>query len=174
MKTSIMAVVVGGTVVLGGGIQSELSDESGVVRAVTAPSDEKRVVAPRDELDCRETADEYENKGRIYLYTRSSCDGANDAWDDDNDSDYGDGKGRIKKFDNRADSIVNTTKRNVEFYNLPGYKGKSFCVRPGEYVHRLFVYGDGSGTNHWWSNSISSHRFVSAGSCDRWFGWRVT
>jgi hypothetical protein len=73
----------------------------------------------------------------------------------------------------QVDSIVNTTDRNVAFFNEPGYEGDSFCVRPGEYVRRLYLYGDGSGTNDWWSNSISSHKFVAAKDCDRWFGWLV-
>lgn len=174
MKTSITAGVVGGALTLGVGIHTGLpGSDDAAANSAPAVSTRGTTVEPRAELDCRDTANKYEEEKKIFLYKRSSCVAANDAWDDGNDSDYGDGKGRVKKFNNRADSIVNTTKHNVAFYNRPGYQGKNFCVRPGEYVHRLYVYGDGAGTNDWWSNSISSHRFVAAKKCDRWFGWRV-
>lgn len=133
--------------------------------------------AERDDKGCQATATSFENNGKVYLYGGSYCDGAHDEWDDDNDSDYGDGKGRIKDFDNEVDSIINKHKsKSVKFYNYPKYNeddGDSFCVRPGHYVRRLYVYGDGGGTNDWWSNSISSHEFVDEGECDRWFGWLI-
>jgi hypothetical protein len=135
---------------------------------------EGAATAKDGELDCRETADRYKDRNRIHLYTYSYCEGGNDAWSPaEDDPNYNDDKGPIRKFNNRTDSIVNTTKKHVAFYNEPNYEGDNFCLRPGNYIRRLYVYGDGGGTNDWWSNSISSHKLVDAGDCDRWFGWLV-
>lgn len=162
---------------------------SGGVSAALVDTDDRpdRTVSARvvgkaraaGEMDCRATANSFDNNGYVYLYGSSYCKGAHDEKDETNDSDYGDGEGYIKDFDNKVDSIINKHKtKSVEFYNYPDYNkgepgGDSFCVRPGHYVRRLYLYSDGSGTNNWWSNSISSHRFVEPESCDRWFGWLV-
>ncbi len=172
MKSKRLIAAIAGAVALSGGLGVTVVDDDKLARAAVASS-EGAAPAPRAGLDCRETAITYEDNDKLYLYGRSYCKGAHDRWDDDNDSDYGDDKGKIKDFDNKVDSIVNTTDENVAFFNEPNYQGDSFCVRPGEYVRRLYVYGDGSGTNDWWSNSISSHKFVAANDCDRWFGWLV-
>ncbi|MGH3905352.1 MAG: peptidase inhibitor family I36 protein [Pseudonocardiaceae bacterium] len=171
MKSKRLIAAIAGAVALSGGLGVAVVDDDKLARAAVASS-EGAAPAPRAGLDCRETANTYKDNDKLYLYARSYCEGAHDRWDDD-DSDYGDDKGRIKDFDNKVDSIVNTTDENVAFFNEPNYHGDSFCVRPGEYVRRLYVYGDGSGTNDWWSNSISSHKFVAANDCDRWFGWLV-
>jgi hypothetical protein len=150
--------------------------------ACTAHSTERSesaasLAAPRGELNCNETEHEYHDKGYVYLYRYEKCKNGNDAKDKDNDLDYGDGKGDIEEFDNKADSIVNTTNSHVEFYNYPNYnrdagdKGDSFCLGPGEWINRLQYYGDADGKHDWWKNSISSHRKVKADSCKRWFGW---
>lgn len=156
MRTKRLIVALAGALALTGGVGAAQAEVS------TA------------ELDCRETADAYKDKNRLYLYAESYCKGGNDAWapatDDEN---YGDDKGPIKKFGNKTDSIVNTTKKNIAFYNEPNFQGDSFCLRPGNYIRRLYVYGDGGGTNDWWSNSISSHKLVNEDGCDRWFGWLV-
>ena len=130
------------------------------------------------DLTCNQTESKYHEKGYVYLYRYENCKGSHDARDKSTgDSDYGDGKGQIKDFDNKADSIVNTTTSHVEFYNYPNYnkdageKGDSFCLGPGEWITRLQYYGDADGTNDWWKNSISSHRKVKEEDCDRWFGW---
>lgn len=142
--------------------------------ALTAGVGAARADVSTAELDCRETAHAYKDENRLYLYAESYCKDGNDAWAPaTDDKDYGDDKGPIKNFSNKADSIVNTTKKNVAFYNAPNYQGDNFCLRPGTYIRRLYVYGDGGGTNDWWSNSISSHQLVDAGECDRWFGWLV-
>lgn len=130
---------------------------------------------PSGSLNCHETADKYQSAGNLYLYSTNYCDGANDAKDDSGaDSDYGDGEGQIKNYDNKAYSIVNTTDKTIKFYNYPNYnkdrpEGDSFCLRPGHWVNRLVLYGDNDGS---WQNSISSHRLVDdpAAVCDRWFG----
>lgn len=142
-----------------------------------APADFDRDVETK-EKDCNQTESDYHEKGYVYLYRYENCKGAHDARDkSDADSDYGDGEGQVKDFDNRTDSIVNTTTSHVKFYNYPNYnknagdKGDSFCVGPGEWVTRLQFYGDGDGDHGWWKNSISSHRKVSEDECGRWFGW---
>jgi hypothetical protein len=134
---------------------------------------------PKADRGCQATANSFENNGYVYLYGRSYCKGSHDAKDDANDSDYRDVKGNVQNFDNEVDSIINKHKtKSVKFYNYPDYnkgheaEGDTFCVRPGHYVRRLYIYGDGGG-NNWWSNSISSHEFVDAGDCDRWFGWLI-
>jgi hypothetical protein len=133
--------------------------------------------AAKGELNCKETEKKYRDKGYVYFYRYERCRGGNDARDRDNDKDHGDGKGDIEQFDNKADSIVNTTKSHVKFYNYPNYnrdagtKGDSFCLGPGEWINRLQFYGDADGKHDWWKNSISSHRKVQAKSCSRWFGW---
>ena len=97
---------------------------------------------PPAPLNCHETADKYQGAGNIYLYGTDYCDGANGAKDDSGaDSDYGDGAGQVKDFDNKAHSIVNTTAKTAKFYNYPNYnaghpEGDSFCVRPGHWVNR--------------------------------------
>lgn len=132
------------------------------------------------ELDCNQTAHEYENSGYVYFYSREKCDGGNGAKDNSGgDSDHGDDAGQVKNWDNEIDSIVNTTDSHIEFYNYPDYNetaegkanGDRFCVGPGEWVNALQYYGDASGNKDWWRNSISSHRKVSASTCSRWFGW---
>jgi PLD-like domain len=136
-----------------------------------------RAAAAQGELNCNETEETYHEKGYVYLYRYEKCKGGNDAKDKDNDNGYGDGKGDIEEFDNKADSIVNTTKSHVKFYNYPNYnkdagdKGDSFCLGPGEWINRLQYYGDADGSHDWWKNSISSHRKVKSSSCSRWFGW---
>lgn len=129
---------------------------------------------PPAPLNCHETADRYLGAGNLYLYSTNYCDGPHDAKDDSGaDSDYGDNEGQIKNYDNKANSIVNTTGKHVKFYNYPNYnsghpEGDSFCVRPGHWVNRLELYGDNQET---WQNSISSHRLVDdPNDCDRWFG----
>lgn len=142
---------------------------------VDACGGDRGVDAPGSELNCHETADEYENSGYLFLYADIYCRGGNDAKDNsDKDEDYGDGAGQIKDFDNRADSIVNTTPSHIKFYNYPkansGHpEGDTFCVRPGHWVNRFSKYGDGHKS---WSNSISSHEKVTDPDkeCDRWFG----
>ncbi len=134
--------------------------------------DDRSMPKPKPPLNCHETADEYAETATIYLYSSTNCAGANGAKDKDADRHYGDGQGEIKDFDNSADSIVNTTDRHLEFYNYPDYnknhpEGDSFCLRPGQWINKLSLYGDNAAT---WSNSISSHRPVDAGECDRWFG----
>jgi hypothetical protein len=135
---------------------------------------------PKADRGCQATANSFENNGYVYLYGRSYCKGSHDAKDDGNDSDYRDVKDNVQNFDNEVDSIINKHKtKSVKFYNYPNYnkgheaEGDTFCVRPGHYVRRLYIYGDGGGNNNWWSNSISSHEFVDPGDCDRWFGWLV-
>jgi hypothetical protein len=130
---------------------------------------------PPEPLNCHETADKYQGAGNLYLYSTNYCAGANDAEDNSGaDSDYGDGAGQIKDYDNKANSIVNTTDKTIKFYNYPNYnsghaEGDSFCLRPGHWVNRLVLYGDNEGN---WQNSISSHRLVDDPKtmCDRWFG----
>lgn len=130
---------------------------------------------PPTPLNCHETADKYQDSGNVYLYGADYCGGANGAKDDSGeDSDYGDGAGQVKDFDNKTVSIVNTTGKTVEFYNYPDYnaghpEGDTFCLRPGQWVNRTVLYGDNQGT---WQSSISSHRLVDdpATECDRWFG----
>ena len=129
---------------------------------------------PPAPLNCHETADKYQGAGNLYLYSTEYCGGAHGAKDDSGaDRHYGDGAGQIKDFDNKAVSIVNTTGQHVEFYNYPEYnsghpEGDSFCLRPGHWVNRLSLYGDGDGS---WGNSISSHRLVDdPATCDRWIG----
>ena len=121
---------------------------------------------------CHAKADTYADK--LYLYRGTYCKGEHDGKADKSDSDYGDGKGQVKDLDNAVDSIVNTTKKTIKFYNYPEYnkghsEGDSFCLRPDAWVNKISLYGDGSGT---WSNSISSHRVVDdpKKDCDRWFG----
>jgi len=130
---------------------------------------------PPAPLNCHETADRYLNAGFLYLYSTNYCDGAHGAKDDSGaDGDHGDGKGQIKNYDNKANSIVNTTGKTLKFYNYPNYnsdhpEGDTFCLRPGHWVNRLVLYGDNKGN---WQNSISSHRVVDDPDqlCDRWFG----
>jgi hypothetical protein len=142
-----------------------------------AGCDGGRVIEPDStgSLDCHETADKYRGAGNIYLYRGTYCSGGHDAKDDSaEDSDHGDGAGQITDFDNRADSIINTTDKHVEFFNYPDYnrgypEGDSFCLRPDAWVNQISKYGDGHQS---WSNSISSHRLVDdpERECDRWFG----
>lgn len=142
----------------------------------TEGCDGGRVIDPNPPapLNCHETADKYLGAGNLYLYSTNYCDGPNDAKDSSGaDSDYGDTAGQIQNYDNKANSIVNTTGKHIKFYNYPNYnaghpEGDSFCVRPGHWVNRLVLYGD---NNETWQNSISSHRLVDdPAECDRWFG----
>jgi hypothetical protein len=139
-----------------------------------------KVAAKADDLDCSETAHEYPDKGYVYFYSREDCKGAHGAKDNSGgDRDHGDREEQIKKWDNNADSIVNTTSSHIEFYNYPHYNetpagkknGDRFCLGPGEWINALQYYGDADGTKDWWRNSISSHRKVSPERCTRWFGW---
>ncbi|GAB3921614.1 hypothetical protein GCM10029976_008910 [Kribbella albertanoniae] len=127
--------------------------------------------------DCRETSESLPiENDYVYLYSESKCAGAHDAKDDSSrDSDYGDGKGQIKDFDNQAGSLINHSDSTVEFYTRTGYShaGDRFCVRPRHYVTKLYMYGDGKQEAGSWSNSISSHRQVSPADCKRFFGWRI-
>lgn len=138
-----------------------------------APQDGKsraQQAQAKQDHTCSETADDVLGKPNdtIYLYVRSDCKGSNGAKDPTpEDSDWGDGAGWIKDFDNEADSLINNGKYWVEFYSKPDYKGDSFCVRPGRWVNKLYLYGDSAGS---WSNSISSHQRVSEKSCSRRFG----
>jgi phospholipase D-like protein len=129
---------------------------------------------PPAPLNCHETADKYQGSGNLYLYSTNYCAGPNDAKDNSGaDRDYGDGEGQIKNYDNKANSIVNTTSKTIKFYNYPNYnaghpEGDTFCLRPGHWVNRTALYGDDEGS---WQNSISSHRLVDDPNlCDRWFG----
>jgi len=137
-------------------------------------------VAQERELDCSQTETEYHDNGYVYFYSREDCKGANGARDNSEaDKDHGDKEGQVQEWDNNVDSIVNTTSWHIEFYNYPHYndtpegkeKGDRFCLGPGEWINALQYYGDASGTKDWWRNSISSHRKVSPGDCNRWFGW---
>jgi hypothetical protein len=129
--------------------------------------------APGSELNCHETADKYEGAGYVYFYDGTYCKGPNDDRDNsDADRDHGDSAGQVQNFDNETDSLVNTTSHHIEFYNYRAYnsghdEGDSFCVRPGQWVNQLSRYGDGHNS---WSSSMSSHRVVDPGDCDRWFG----
>lgn len=152
----------------------------GVSAAAMAP-DARPAVEARParalEKDCRATANGLpSDDNHVYLYTVQKCGGGNDAKDDSTeDRDYGDGKGQIKDFDNQAGSLINHSDHTVEFYTRPGYsdEGDRFCVRPGHYVTKLYMYGDGKQEAGNWSNSISSHRKVDPGKCKRFFGWRI-
>lgn len=124
----------------------------------------------KKEQTCSETADDVLGKPKdtIYAYVRSDCLKAHGAKDPTPaDSDWGDGKGWIKDFDNEADSLINNSKYWVAFYSKPDYKGDAFCVRPGLWVNKLYLYDDSDGS---WSNSISSHKRVSGEKCARRFG----
>jgi hypothetical protein len=129
------------------------------------------------EKDCRATANSLPSSDKhIYLYTESKCKNANGAKDDSGkDRDYGDGEGQVKDFDNKAGSLINHSDATVEFYTRPGWsdEGDRFCVRPGHYVTKLYMYGDGKNEAGNWSNSISSHREVKPDKCKRFFGWRI-
>ncbi|GAB3415213.1 peptidase inhibitor family I36 protein [Flindersiella endophytica] len=124
----------------------------------------------KKEYSCSETADHVLGKPKdtIYAYVRSDCLNAHAAKDPTPaDSDWGDGAGWIKDFDNDADSLINNSKYWVAFYSKPDYKGDAFCVGPGRWVNKLYLYGDSEGS---WSNSISSHKRVSGKKCSRRFG----
>lgn len=146
---------------------------SGAVQLLT-PADDRtdalsRGSAKKDH-NCSETVDDVLGKPNdtIYLYVRSSCKGSHGAKDPTPaDGDWGDGAGWIKDFDNEADSLINNTDHWVAFYSKPGYRGDSFCVRPGRWVNKLYLYDDSKGS---WSNSISSHKEVSGKKCNRRFG----
>lgn len=129
------------------------------------------------EKDCRATAKGLPSSDKhIYLYTEAKCKNAHGAKDDsDADRDYGDGKGQIKDFDNKAGSLINHSDATVEFYTRTAYSGAGdrFCVRPGHYVTKLYMYGDGKDEAGNWSSSISSHRKVKPDKCQRFFGWRI-
>ncbi|MGW7683461.1 peptidase inhibitor family I36 protein [Kribbella sp. NPDC054772] len=139
----------------------------------TETADTAAATVAAAELNCRQTAAKYAKSGYVFLYARDDCAGSNDAKDKGNDSDYGDGKGAIKAFDNKTASVLNTSSRPVKFYTYPKYnsggKGDSFCLAPGRWVNVLWHYGDTSGN---WAKSISSHRMVTAAECSRWFGWQ--
>ncbi|MET9273611.1 hypothetical protein [Kribbella sp. NPDC003557] len=158
-----------GVLMVGGVSAAALTPEAGP--AVKAGAEGTR------ENDCRATANSLPSSDKhIYLYTASKCKGANDAKDDSAaDSDYGDGEGQIKDFDNKAGSLINHSDATVEFYTRTKYSddGDRFCVRPGHYVTKLYMYGDGKAEAGNWSNSISSHRRVDPDKCKRFFGWRV-
>lgn len=164
-------------VTVAAGCTTDAPEPNGTERAARdTPS--VKTAQKRADFDCNETEEEFHEKGYVYLYRYEHCKGGHDARDKTPaDSDYGDGEGYVKDFDNRTDSIINTTTSHVEFYNYPNYnkgagdKGDSFCVGPGEWVNRLQFYGDADGKDDWWKNSISSHRKVKESDCDRWFGW---
>lgn len=169
IKLTLLAASVAASLLAGGAAHTTAVPTT-AVQPRTAPA--PRAVAAA-ELNCRETAAKYANSGQIYLYDGDSCAGGNDAKDNGNDSDYGDGKGNVKAFDNKAGSVLNTTSKPVKFYTYPKYnsggQGDSFCLAPGHWVNELWHYGDTSGS---WSNSISSHRLVNPADCSRWFGWQ--
>ncbi|RZT17429.1 hypothetical protein EV649_4969 [Kribbella sp. VKM Ac-2569] len=127
--------------------------------------------------DCHATVNSLPSSDKhIYLYKAPNCGGAHDAKDDSTkDRDYGDGEGQIKDFDNQAGSLINHSNVTMEFYTRTAYsdKGDRFCVRPGHYVTKLKMYGDGKAEAGNWSNSISSHRKVDPDKCKRFFGWRI-
>ncbi|GAA1716572.1 hypothetical protein GCM10009745_76360 [Kribbella yunnanensis] len=129
------------------------------------------------EKDCRATANSLPSSDKhIYLYAVPKCEGSHGAKDDsDKDGDYDDGEGQIKHFDNLTVSLINHSDATVEFYTRTKYshEGDRFCVRPGHYVTKLYMYGDGKEEAGNWSNSISSHRRVKPADCKRFFGWLV-
>ena len=129
------------------------------------------------EKDCRATANSLPSSDKhIYLYTAKNCENAHGAKDDSGeDRDHGDSEGQIQKWDNNAGSLINHSDATVEFYTRTGWsdQGDRFCVRPGHYVTKLYMYGDGKEEAGNWSNSISSHREVKPDKCKRFFGWRV-
>jgi hypothetical protein len=149
----------------------------GVSAAALAPGTGAVVDEAAREKDCRATNNSLPSSDKhIYLYAVSKCEDRHGAKDDSAaDRDYGDGKGQVKDFDNKAGSLINHSDATVEFYTRPGYsdKGDRFCVRPGHYVTKLYMYGDGKDEKGSWSNSISSHRMVDPKNCKRFFGWRI-
>src|SRR5262245_13694503 len=67
----------------------------------------------KKELTCSQTADHVLGKPKdtIYAYVRSDCLNAHGAKDPTPaDSDWGDGDGWVKDFDNEADSLINNSK----------------------------------------------------------------
>lgn len=152
----------------------------GVTAAAMAPDSRPAVQAGPEralEKDCHATARDLPNSdNHVYLYTEAKCKSDNDAKDDSpEDRDYGDGKGQIKDFDNQAGSLINHSDHTVEFYTRTAYSdaGDRFCVRPGHYVTKLYMYGDGKQEKGNWSDSISSHRKVDPLKCKRYFGWKI-
>lgn len=152
----------------------------GVSAAAMAPAAGPAVKAGAEsarEKDCRATANSLPSKDKhIYLYEEEDCKHAHGAKDDSTkDRDYGDGKGQIEDFDNKAGSLINHTDWTIEFYTRTAYsdKGDRFCVRPGHYVTKLEMYGDGKDEAGNWSKSISSHQKVNPDKCKRFFGWLV-
>ncbi|MBN6039815.1 phospholipase D-like domain-containing protein [Amycolatopsis sp. 195334CR] len=128
---------------------------------------------PTGSLNCHQTADKYLGAGALYLYGEDKCAGGHDAKDTSGgDRDHGDGEGQVKNYDNQVNSLVNTTAKHVKFFNYPNYneghpEGRTFCVRPGQWVNSLLPYGDNQGS---WENSISSHKLVEPAECTRWLG----
>jgi hypothetical protein len=152
----------------------------GVSAAAIAPRSAPVVKAGSEsarEKDCRATVNSLPSSNNfVYLYKEDDCGGANGAKDDSGeDRDHGDGRGQIKDFDNQAGSLINHSVHTVEFYTRTRYsdEGDRFCVRPGHYVTKLDMYGDGKDEAGNWKKSISSHRKVNPGKCKRFFGWRI-
>ncbi|NEA98875.1 hypothetical protein [Streptomyces sp. SID13726] len=108
--------------------------------------------------------------GYMYAYDGTYCEnhiGNSASWD----SDWGNSSGPFQGNDtNRASSILNKGNNyEVQFFNGTGqdWAGGHICLSRNEaYASDLSdnYFHNGVSAN----NAISSHRWVSAGSCDSW------
>ncbi|MDO0932591.1 hypothetical protein QQY66_13120 [Streptomyces sp. DG2A-72] len=117
-------------------------------------------------------ADNYRNaaSGYMYAYDYVDCVGPLGR-DDANDSNWGDSSHQFRGSDtNKASSILNKgNHQEVQFFNGTGtgWTGGHTCLARSEHyasdlTNNYFTSGYSA------NNSISSHRWVGASTCDRW------
>ncbi|MFF3288154.1 hypothetical protein [Streptomyces sp. NPDC003023] len=156
-KTRIAAAALGlaalGSILTGTSAQAAATAEAGVQAA-----------------GCADWYNSHAGDGNMWAWDYTYCD-TRLGYSQGNDSNWSDGSGPFQGGDNDdATSIMNTgvadTYDTVKFYRHSGYGGGHGCLTRGEkYADSLGdnTFSDGSSAN----NNISSHKWVSSGSCSR-------
>ncbi|PCG85309.1 hypothetical protein CIB93_15085 [Streptomyces sp. WZ.A104] len=116
--------------------------------------------------------------GYVRAWDGKDCQGTLLGGTQGNDGDWGDGAGAFRgSDDNRASSVMNSGyyggRDVVAFYwigdNSEPWKFGYGCLKPGEFyvddLSRNRFTPAPSGTRYNMNNSISSHRWVTAGDC---------
>ncbi|WP_329112095.1 hypothetical protein [Streptomyces sp. NBC_01353] len=106
--------------------------------------------------------------GFMYAYNGTQCEGYLGS-SSGNDADWGNSSGSFQGWeDNEASSILNKgNDYEVKFYSKTVYTGDHICLARSEaYASDLSDDKMTNGTSA--NNTISSHQWVSEGSCSAW------
>ncbi|MFC9390142.1 hypothetical protein [Streptomyces venezuelae] len=122
---------------------------------------------------CADVWRAHQGDGNMWAFSGSDCSGTELGHSPSWDSDWSNSSGPFRGDDNdRATSLVNTGTQGgrdtVAFYLSSGYEGGHGCVTFGEkYVTNLNddTFTSGVAAN----NAISSHQWVTASACSRFF-----